>query len=146
MSKQKKNPPCRGTAAEVRAASLLPYRRRMLADDLRVARYVCARHTEYNLREWAGRCRREAVGACAADARLRVSVDIPSSLDVLVDAAARAQGVSVGDFAEAALRAAVEKARPFTLTRHERAALERLGERWGMFETGATGAVVRDDR
>ncbi len=121
-----------GTAQEVRDAGLMPWRRQWLAESLKVRRMTCP-DREY-LREVARELRRDAVRRGWMDAAEdRASVAISSELLIWATAAARANGQTVEAWAAAWLNEAVnaeldEQADgTLPLTRHELAALERIG-------------------
>ena len=120
-----------GTAAEVRAAAMTPERRRMLADGLRVTRLTTGTRTD--ARAWmVAERRREAIQGAETDAALGLGRDVPlpAALLVLAEAAARATGQTLAEFVAEWVASGIEAARDsggVPLTRHERAALDRLG-------------------
>ena len=128
-----------GTAAEVRSAAMTPERRRMLADGLRVARITTEPRTD--TRAWlAAERRRWAIQETAFDKTQGVT--LPASLAILAEAAARYAGMSldewVAEWVAAGFDAETDDAIDnglggLPLTRHERAALKRLG---GLPDTG----------
>ena len=121
-----------GTAQEVRDAVLMPWRRHWLAESLKVRRMTC-RDREY-LREVAREVRRDAMQRGWMDAAAdKASVAIPAELLIWATAAARAHGQTVeawtADWLREAVNAEIDEQadRTLPLTRHELAALERIG-------------------
>lgn len=125
-----------GTAQEVRDAVLMPWRRQWLAETLKVRRMTCP-DREY-LREVAREARRDAVQRGWMDAAAnRASVAIPAELLILVTAAARFMERPTDAFVREACESFIEATldmvrhetgkRELPLTRHELAALERIG-------------------
>ena len=124
-----------GTAAEVREAALMPWRRKMLADELRFIRSYaedCGTDRE-ELAEWAKTKRRDAIQA-AQDSD--VSIKIYATDYIRLEAGARFMGYTfdeyVADMVQGEISAFIDAAesetgkREIPLTRHERAALDRL--------------------
>lgn len=125
-----------GTAQEVRDAALMPWRRHWLAETLKVRRMTCP-DREY-LREVAREARRDAVQRGWMDAAAnRASVAIPAELLILTTAAARFMERTTDVFVREACESFIEATldmvqsetgkRELPLTRHEKAALERIG-------------------
>ena len=133
-----------GTAAEVRAAAMNPWRRRMLADGLRVTRLTTDPRTAE--RAWiAAERRRWAIQESEADTALGhgYGEDLPADLALMAGAAARFAGLCfdewVATWVRAGLDAEIDEAvgcglDGLPLTRHERAALKRLG--WKGWDKG----------
>ena len=121
-----------GTAEEVRAAAATPERRRMLAAALRVTRLTTEPRTDE--RAWmVAERRRDALMGVETDAALGLGRDvpIPAAMLVLAEAAARANGQTVAAFVAEWVGNGIDAEREsgggIPLTRHERAALARLG-------------------
>ncbi len=125
-----------GTAQEVRDAVLMPWRRHWLAESLKVRRMTC-RDREY-LREVAREVRRDAMQRGWMDAAAdRASVTIPAELLILTTAAARFMERPTDAFVREACESFIDATldivrsetgkRELPLTRHEKAALERIG-------------------
>ena len=126
-----------GTVAEVRAEGMAPWRRRMLADEIGVAWRITKPGSEE--RAWiVAERRRDAIRYAAFD-KINgfTAARLPSSLAILAEAAARFMGQDFDEFVAEAVEAQIQGARDvcqqetgtydLPLTRHERAALERLG-------------------
>lgn len=130
-----------GTAQEVREAALMPWRRNMLADNLRFIRSYASRHgiSREELAAWAMEKRRDAIHAGAHDAHDGVSVTIPAATYIKLLAGSRLVRDSFDGYAEelfnneiSALLDVAESdtgKREIPLTRHERAALDAIGAR-----------------
>ena len=120
-----------GTAAEVRAAAATPERRRMLADAIRVVRLTTKPGTADRRLSAASR-RRDAILGTETDAALGGRVRLPAGLSIMAEAAARANGQTVAEFVAEWVGRGIDAEREsgggLPLTRHERAALARLGE------------------
>ncbi|MCR5414415.1 MAG: hypothetical protein K6F50_06780 [Kiritimatiellae bacterium] len=121
-----------GTAAEVRGARLMPWRRDWLAQSLTALRRAYDRPEEREaLRLAVADSRRYALrmGWSEADTN-RASVAISAELLILAQAAAKACGQSMTEWAEGWLRMSVNAARRepdgLTLTKHEQAALAAI--------------------
>lgn len=125
-----------GTVAEVREAALMPWRRKMLAHELRFIRsyaedYGTDRET---LAEWAKSKRRDAIQATAHDSC--INIEVPAIDRIRLEAGARLMGYTFDEYVaevwkrelSALLDVAESKTgkREIPLTRHERAALARL--------------------
>ena len=129
-----------GTAQEVRDAAMTPRRRGALAHDIRWARHVAAKfdYTPEEAAEYVREKRREALrwnDGAAVDA---YGAHMKPELGIVAEAAARYMGQTVeafiADAVDAAVRKAIDKAerdagKPgvgLPITRHERAALDRI--------------------
>jgi len=130
-----------GTVAEVRAEGMAPWRRRMLADEIGVAWRITKPGSEE--RAWiVAERRRDAIRYAAFD-KINgfTAARLPSSLAILAEAAARFMGQDFDEFVAEAVEAQIQGTRDvcrqetgtydLPLTRHERAALERLGGEGG---------------
>ena len=127
-----------GTAREVRGAAMTPRERGALADDIRWTRQTARHYTPDELRGKIAEKRREAIRQTASDAANGYRVKIKQELGIVAEAAARYMGQTVeafiADAVEAAIRGTIDKAerdagKPgdgLPITRHERAALDRL--------------------
>ena len=127
-----------GTAQEVRGAAMTPRGRDALADDIRWARQTARYYTPAELREKIAEKRREAIRQTASDTANGYRVKIKQELGIVAEAAARYMGQTVEEFIAEAVNAAVEATidkaeldagKPgdgLPITRHERAALDRL--------------------
>ena len=130
-----------GTPEEVRKAALMPYRRKMLADSIKFARYIAARfdYTPEERREYVREKRRDAISGGHFDEVTGTNIPIPNAVYLQLCAGARlvmGDGETVYDFfarmfheeLDALLDVAqnVTGKREIPLTRHERAALDRL--------------------
>lgn len=130
-----------GTAGEVREAALMPDRRDALAQSLRLARYL-RREGTLNAAEYRASCedhRREAIKFGTVELKWAHTVAISAEMLVLLAAGSRlvrGDGETVKDYfaglfrseLDALLDVAEEETgkREIPLTRHERAALERI--------------------
>lgn len=121
-----------GTAAEIRAAALTPWRRSMLADGLRVQWLTTKPRTAVR-RELVRNRRFDALSNHETDMRFHATCPayLPPTVAVLARAAARLFGVGVDEWVASAaeagiLAAARESGGCLPLTRHERVALARL--------------------
>ena len=126
-----------GTAKEVRDAALVPWRRSELAESLRLAFYL-RRSEVIDAAEFSEMCRdrrRHAIMGGAHDES--ASVRIPADVFIRLQAGARLVGFdSIDDYLADLWRAELEAIldlaqsetgkRELPLTRHERAALERI--------------------
>ena len=127
-----------GTAQEVRDATLMPWRRNMLADELRFVRSYAGRHgiSREELAEWVRSKRRDAIQAGAHDANVKQSIQVDAEKMIMLRAGARFMGYTfdeyVADMVQGEISAFIDAAesetgkREIPLTRHERAALDRL--------------------
>ena len=123
----------RGTASEIRGAAMTPGRRRMLADALRVDWATTTPRTAER-KELVAAARLDAIRGSAADDALNLgnSVGLPPVLAIEAAAAARAQGQTLAEFVAQWVEAGIEAAKDdapggdIQLTRHERAAIERI--------------------
>jgi len=130
-----------GTAQEVRDAALTPRSRRSLADDIGFARRTADRFcfTPEQKREYIREKRREALRRESQFALLGEPVEIPADVYILLEAGSRLVRGDGEDFdkflaevfqsqLDALLDVAQDETgkREIPLTRHERAALERL--------------------
>ena len=130
-----------GTAQEVREAALMPYRRDMLAASIKFTRLFAARfdYTPEERREYVREKRRDAISGGHLDEVIGTNIPIPNDVYLQLCAGARlvlGDGETINDFFadmfDAALVGLLDKAaevtgkREIPLTRHERAALDRL--------------------
>ena len=130
-----------GTAQEVREAALMPWRRKMLADSLRFIRSYAEGHdvTREELAAWAMEKRRDAIHAGAYDANAKQSIQVDAETMILLEAGSRlvrGDGESFGDYIAVVFQGVIDSLldvaesvtgkREIPLTRHERAALERI--------------------
>ena len=127
-----------GTAQEVRGAAMTPRERGALADDIRWTRQTARHYTPDELRGKIAEKRREAIRQTASDAANGYRVKIKQELGIVAEAAARYMGQTVeafiADAVDAAVRGTIDVAeldagKPgvgLPITRHERAALDRL--------------------
>ena len=129
-----------GTAQEVRDAAMTPHRRGALAQDIRWARHVAAKYnyTPEEAAEYVREKRREAIDRNDLDAVDEYRTHIKQELGIVAEAAARYMGQTVeafiADAVDAAVRGTIDVAeldagKPgsgLPLTRHERAALDRI--------------------
>ena len=126
-----------GTAREVRDAALMPYRRKMLADSIKIARYIAAQfdYTPEERREYVREKRRDVISLRNVKTD-RQQIPMGEADYILLNAGARMLGLSERDYwagvietLKAALLDMAEREtgkREIPLTRHERAALARL--------------------
>lgn len=130
-----------GTPAEVRDAALMPWRRDALAQSLQLARYLREEGT-FDAAEFRAHCaarRREAIQFGSLDANGLCTVAISADRLIMLQAGSRlvrGEGETFDDFCvdlfDAEISALMDAAecetgkREIPLTRHERAALERL--------------------
>ena len=126
-----------GTAADVRGAALTPEWRRILADSLRLARYLRNEKTidAAEFRDWCEDRRRGAIASNIAHP-LTPRVEVPEATFIRLQAGARMLGYSwteyLAELWRGELEALLDFARSETgtaeipLTRQERAALARL--------------------
>ena len=121
----------RGTRAEVSAAGLVPFERRMLAEGLRVAHMLS---DPAERREACERRRRDAIEAHGHGWFFHNS---DAALEVMIEAAARHAGIKVAELKRRAILAEIEAILDtdgeFPLTRRERLALEATGKRQADF-------------
>lgn len=129
-----------GTAQEVRDAALTPHRRGALAQQIEWGRHTAAQfgYTPDERREYVREKRREALRRNDGDAVDAYHAHIKPELGIVAEAAARYMGQTVeafiADAVDAAVRAAIDEAERdagepgsgLRLTRHERAALDRI--------------------
>ena len=125
----------RGTGAEVSAAGLLPYERRMLAEGLRILHMVGFRDPDER-RELCMARRRHAIEE-HGHGYLRLGSD--AATEVMVEAAARYAGITVGELKRRAILSEIEAlldvAGEFPMTRRERLTLEATGKRQSDFDS-----------
>ena len=129
-----------GTAQEVRDAALTPHRRGALAQQIEWARHTAAQfgYTPEQRREYIREQRREALRRNDGDAVDAYCAHIKPELGIVAEAAARYMGQTVEAFIADAVDAAVrgtidlvelDAGKPgvgLPITRHERAALDRI--------------------
>ena len=129
-----------GTAQEVRDAALTPHRRGALAQQIEWVRHTAAQfgYTPDERREYVREKRREALRRNDGDAVDAYHAHIKQELAIVAEAAARYMGQTVEEFiadaVDAAVRKAIDKAERdagepcvgLPITRHERAALDRI--------------------
>ena len=129
-----------GTAQEVRDAALTPHRRGALAQQIEWARHTAAQFgfTPDERREYVRERRREALMRNDGDAVDAYNAHIKPELGIVAEAAARYMGQTVEAFIADALFAAIrgtmdiaerdagEPGVGLPITRHERAALDRI--------------------
>lgn len=127
-----------GTAREVRDAALMPWRRNMLADNLRFIRSYASRHetSREELAEWAKSRRRDAIRVGRTCAHDGVSVTIPAATYIMLLAGARLIRNNLEGYFEELFNGEISAMldvaqadtgkREIPLTRHERAALDKL--------------------
>ena len=130
-----------GTAQEVRESALMPYRRKMLADSIKFARYISARfnYTPEERRACVAEKRRDAIIAGCSDAHTGTNIPIPNDVYLQLCAGARlvlGDGETLDDYFAQLFRGELDALldvaqsetgkREIPLTRHEKAALERL--------------------
>lgn len=128
-----------GTPSEVREAALMPWHRKSLAESLKLQRFIRQKgiYTADELRECCAGCRRDWIrhdGGVPDGAR----VEIPAKAYILLCADSRLVRNGVKDFFAELWRSEIDALldvaeaetgrREIPLTRHERAALERLRE------------------
>lgn len=128
-----------GTRQEVRDAALLPVRRDMLAGSLSLERYLrdWGTLTQGQFIESCAESRREAIQYGTFDATHGVNVDIPADAYILLSAGSRLVRDDFGAYLSELWRSEISSLldvveedtgkREIPLTRHERAALKRLG-------------------
>ena len=126
-----------GTPAEVRDSALTPRRRDMLAESLRFIRFYANRHgtDREAVAGWAKKKRLDAIQARTVD-DVGAKVTIPADVYIRLCAGARLLGFTSGEFSadlwKSEISALIDVAqsdtgkREIPLTRHERAAPERL--------------------
>ena len=127
-----------GTAQEVRDAAMTPARRGHLAQDIIWTRQTAKYCTPGELLAEIAEKRRDAIRQNDGDAVYKYAAHISPELGIVAEAAARYIGQTVeafiADAVDAAVRKAIDKAeidagKPgsgLPLTRHERAALDRI--------------------
>lgn len=126
-----------GTAEEVRAASLMPWRRNMLADNLRFIRSYADRYAKREeLAAWAMQKRRDAIQQGAHDANSPQPINVDAESMMLLEAGARLVADSFEEYVAELVRREIESLvdfaesktgkREIPLTRHERAALDKI--------------------
>ena len=128
-----------GTVKEVRDAALTPAARDELAERLRWIRYVEAesRYTTEGRRDAMRSARRHAISRCASDGGSAIlSMRMSESLRMLITAGARLAGNTLDEHLAGMFRREIDilldtaetktGRREIPLTRHERAAMERL--------------------
>ena len=129
-----------GTAQEVRDAGMTPHRRGALAQQIEWTRHTADRfgYTPEQTAEAVREKRREALRQNDGDAATAYRAHMKPELGIVAEAAARYMGQTVeafiADAVDAAVRKAIDKAerdagKPgvgLPITRHERAALDRI--------------------
>lgn len=129
-----------GTAQEVRDVVLMPFRRKQLADSIRFARCLASNYdyTPEERRECVREKRLDAISRNENDVVDVYPADIKEELAIVAKAAARNMGQTFDEFIADAVDAAVrgtidvseiDAGKPgsgLPLTRHERAALDRI--------------------
>lgn len=129
-----------GTSEEVREAAMTPHRRGELARSIEWARHTADKfgYTPDERREYVREKRREAIQRNDADAVDAYTAYMKPELGIVAEAAARYMGQTVkafiADAVDAAIRKAIDKAERdagepgvgLPITRHERAALDRI--------------------
>lgn len=129
-----------GTAQEVRDAALTPHRRGALAQQIEWVRHTAAQfgYTPDERREYVREKRREALSRNDGDAVDAYHAHIKPELGIVAEAAARYMGQTVEAFIADAVDAAIrgtmdlvelDAGKPgvgLPITRHERAALDRI--------------------
>ena len=129
-----------GTAQEVRDAALTPHGRDALAQSIEWARHTAAKfgYTPDERREYVREKRREAIRRNDADAVDAYTAYMKPELGIVAEAAARYMGQTVeafiADAVDAAIRGTIDlveldAGKPgvgLPITRHERAALDRI--------------------
>lgn len=129
-----------GTAQEVREAAMTPNRRGALAQRIEWARHTAYKfgYTPDERREYIRETRREALSRNESDAVDAYQAHMKPELGIVAEAAARYMGQTVEEFiadaVDAAIRATIDivehdAGKPgvgLPLTRHERAALDRI--------------------
>lgn len=127
-----------GTSAEVREAVLMPWRRKMLAHELRFIRSYAEDYgtDPETLAEWAKSKRRDAIQAGRADAKDGVRVTIPADVYIRLVAGARLVRNNfdeyLADLLDSEISALLDVAqsdtgkREIPMTRHELSALDKL--------------------
>ncbi len=123
-----------GTAAEVRGADMMPWKRDSLAAHITMLRRYAYPDAadRADLLDAVSEARRAAVREASGDAGAFALAMIPPDLLMEARAAARVYGEAEGNFIAKWVREMVECARGVTggelpLTRHEKAALARIG-------------------
>lgn len=126
-----------GTAAEVRDAALMPWRRDALAQSLKLHRYCrnCGTFDAADFAECCARSRRETIQYGRCDAIHGSSVSVPADIYVKLVAGARLVGNTFSGFMADIFDSQIESLldvaqsdtgkREIPLTRYERAALEK---------------------
>lgn len=129
-----------GTAQEVREAAMTPNRRGALAQSIEWARHTAYKfgYTPDERREYIRETRREALRRNDSDAVDAYQAHMKPELGIVAEAAARYMGQTIDEFitdaVDAAIRtttdlAEIDAGKPgvgLPLTRHERAALDRI--------------------
>lgn len=129
-----------GTAQEVRDVVLMPFRRDELAGSIKWARHVAAKYnyTPEEAAEYVREKRREAISRSDYDVVEVYPAHIKEELAIVAKAAARYMGQTfdefIADAVDAAVRGTIDVAeldagKPgngLPITRHERAALDRI--------------------
>ena len=129
-----------GTAQEVRDAAMTPHRRGALAQSIEWARHTAYKfgYTPDERREYIREKRREALSRNESDAVDAYQAHMKPELGIVAEAAARYMGQTVEEFiadaVDAAIRGTIDLAEieagklgvGLPLTRHERAALDRI--------------------
>ena len=127
-----------GTAQEIREAALVPYRRKMLADSIKFARYIAAQfdYTPEERREYVREKRRDAISAGHFDAHTGTNIPIANDVYILLCAGARLVRDNFDEYLAELFRSELDALldvaedvtgkREIPLTRYEKAALDRL--------------------
>ena len=127
-----------GTAQEVRDAAMTPHRRSALAQHIEWTRKTAKYYTPGELLAKIAEKRRDAIRQNDSDAVVKYAAHISPELGIVAEAAARYMGQTVEEFiadaVDAAVRGTIDKAeldagKPgvgLPITRHERAALDRI--------------------
>ena len=126
-----------GTAAEVRDAALMPWRRDALAQSLKLHRYCrdCGTFDAADFAECCAMSRREAIQYGTFDAIHGESVSVPADIYIKLVAGSRLVRDTFDEFMDEIFNSEIESLlnvaqsdtgkREIPLTRHERAALEK---------------------
>ena len=136
-----------GTAREVREAAMTPWRRRELADGLRTVRLTTEPRTDE--RSWIAVERRQrSIRETEVDAKMGATrpAYLPAALAITAEAAARSAKLDFDAFVERAVEEAIIRETKdaaergidgLEYTRHEQAALGRLGRQAAQGKKGA---------
>ena len=127
-----------GTAQEIREAALVPYRRKMLADSIKFARYIAAQfnYTPEQRREYVREKRFDAIEKENCFSLLGETITIPADVYILLRACARLVRDNFDEYLAELFRDELDDLldvaeretgkREIPLTRYEKAALDRL--------------------